>query len=215
MMTLFITGTPGTGKSTVSRLLSAKLSATLKFSTTLMDLNQLVEDEKLYTGVHPDWGFKIVDLDALCHRIGQKVDDLRDNEDLFDNKEDLSEDKENLSDKKDLSKNKENLVIVEGHLSHFCKGADLVVVLRAHPSILKGRLENKGFGYAKIQENLEAEALDVCAFEAFQIHGDKVNEIDTSQKSPDEVVDAIIQVLNGEKHFPAGKADFLDYLNLE
>jgi adenylate kinase len=155
-MILFITGTPGTGKSTVSGLLKEQLSI------PLIDLNQLVEDEGFYTGYHPEWGFKIVDLDALCH---------------------------------------------------YCEGADLVIVLRAHPAILRKRLEDKGFNDAKIQENIEAEALDICAFEAFQIHGDKANEIDTSHKNPQEVVDLIKKVINGEKYFPVGKVDFLDYLH--
>ena len=104
------------------------------------------------------------------------------------------------------------LVIVEGHLSHFLDDADLVVVLRANPSVLEDRLKLRRFNQAKIQENIEAEAIDVCSFEAVEIHGDKVNEIDTSDKTPEEVVNLIIKVINGDKHFPAGKVDFLDYL---
>ena len=99
----------------------------------------------------------------------------------------------------DNLKTKKDMVIVEGHLAHYCEEADLVIVLRAHPSLLK---------------NIEAEALDVCAFEAFQIHNDKVNEIDTSYKNPLEVRDLIIKVINGEEHFLVGKVDFLDYLDL-
>ncbi len=106
------------------------------------------------------------------------------------------------------------MVIVEGHLAHYCEEADLVIVLRAHPSLLMKRLHAKGFNDAKVQENIEAEALDVCAFEAFQIHNDKVNEIDTSYKNPLEVRDLIIKVINGEEHFLVGKVDFLDYLDL-
>jgi len=52
---------------------------------------------------------------------------------------------------------------VEGHLSYYFEEADLVIVLRAHPTILRKRLQDKGFNDAKIQENIEAEALDVCA----------------------------------------------------
>jgi adenylate kinase len=114
----------------------------------------------------------------------------------------------------DNLKTKKDMVIVEGHLAHYCEEADLVIVLRAHPSLLRKRLHAKGFNDAKVQENIEAEALDVCAFEAFQIHNDKVNEIDTSYKNPLEVRDLIIKVINGEEHFPVGKVDFLDYLDL-
>jgi adenylate kinase len=111
-------------------------------------------------------------------------------------------------------KNKNDWVIVEGHLSYYYEEADLVIVLRAHPTILRKRLEYKGFNDAKIRENIEAEALDVCAFEAFQIYNDKVNEIDTSNKNPIEVLELIIKVIKGEVHFPVGEVDFLDYLDI-
>ena len=181
IMILLINGTPGTGKSTVSCLLAEQLSA------PLIDLNQLIENEHLYTGYHPEWGFKIVNLEDMCRRVNEIINKLENNEEL---------------------------VIVEGHLAHYCEKADKVIVLRTHPMILNKRLQDKGFNEAKIQENIEAEALDICEFEAFQIHDDKVNEIDTSHKNPQEVLDLIIKVINNEEHFPAGKVDFLDYLDL-
>lgn len=178
-MILLITGTPGTGKSTVSQILAEKLQA------QLVDVNQLVNDGYFYTGRDPQRGFKIVDIPALCLGIKEILLNL---------------------------KQEKALVIVEGHLSHFFNDADLVVVLRANPSVLEDRLKLRGFNQAKIRENVEAEAIDVCSFEAVEIHGDKVNEIDTSDKTPEEVVNLIVEVINGDKHFPAGKIDFLDYL---
>lgn len=177
-MILFITGTPGTGKSTVARILKEQTG--LK----LIDINKLINEEKLYTGIHEEWRYKIVDLDAMCRSLNNKIADLNDQEDL----------------------------LVEGHLSHFCKGADVIVVLRAHPDILRKRLKNKGFAEKKIIENIEAEVLDVCAFEAFQIYDDKTNEIDTSNKSPEEVVDIVKKIIIGEEYLPVGQADFSDYL---
>jgi adenylate kinase len=178
-MILLITGTPGTGKSTVSRLLAEKLQA------QLVDVNQLVNDKHYYNGRDPQRGFKVVDIPALCQGIKEIIPN---------------------------SKQSEALVIVEGHLSHFFNNADLVIVLRANPSVLAHRLEIRGFKQPKIQENVEAEAIDVCSFEAVEIHSDKVNEIDTSHKTPEEVVNLIVDVINGDKHFPVGKVDFLDYL---
>lgn len=185
-MILFITGTPGTGKSTTARMIAEKLSV------LLIDLNQLVEDEGLITGYHPQWGYKIVDLDALCQRLNEII-------------------RKFLRDKKDP----EGLVIVEGHLSHYCQGADVVIVLRTHPAVLRKRLHDRGYKTAKIQENIEAEALDVCAFEAFQKYDDRVNEIETTDKSMQEVVDLIVKIINGEERFPVGEIDFLDYLQPE
>ena len=65
----------------------------------------------------------------------------------------------------------------------------------------------------KIRENLEAEALDICTFEAVEIHGQKVNELDTSDLSVEEVAELIIQILDDKKYFPPGKLNFLeDYM---
>ena len=128
-------------------------------------------------------GYKIVDLPALC----LKLNDI-------------------------IYKANEEDILVEGHLSHFCDGADLVVVLRTHPNVLQNRLHKKGFNKDKIRENLEAEALDICAFEAFQKYGDKANEIDTSCKNPHEIVDLIKLIVKDKKHFPVGEVDFSDYL---
>ncbi|MGO9387570.1 MAG: adenylate kinase family protein [Methanobacterium sp.] len=176
-----MTGTPGTGKSTVSHLLAEHLSI------PLIDLNQLIEKEHLYTGYHQKWGFKIVDLDAMCSKLNELTNNY---------------------------KNNKNWILVEGHLSYYYEEADLVIVLRAHPTILRKRLQDKGFNDAKIKENIEAEALDVCAFEAYQIHNDKVNEIDTTNKNPMEVLELIMKVINGEEHFPVGEVDFIDCLDI-
>lgn len=179
-MILFITGTPGTGKTTVSRLLKEQLSL------TLVDVNGLVEDEKLYTGIHKK-GYKIVDIPALCSKLGNIIGNLGNGEDL----------------------------LVEGHLSHFCDGADRVIVLRASPDILQDRLQDKGFKDRKITENIEAEALDVCAFEAFLKYGDKASEVDTTGKNPEEVINIIKMIIDGEKTSPIGGVDFSDYLGFE
>ena len=73
-------------------------------------------------------------------------------------------------------------------------------------------MKTKGWGAAKIRENIEAEAIDICSYEAFEIHCDNVNEIDTSDIMPEQVVDLIIDVINGSKRFPVGNVDFLEYL---
>jgi adenylate kinase len=177
-MILFITGTPGTGKTTVSQILKEELSF------ALVDINRLVEDEKLYTGIDEEKGYKIVNIPALCSKLNDITSNMGHGEDL----------------------------LVEGHLSHFCDGADRVIVLRAHPNILENRLQDKGFKPAKIAENAEAEALDICAFEAFQKYGDQASEVDTTGKNPQEVVDIIRMIIDGEEAFPVGSVDFSEYL---
>ncbi len=98
--------------------------------------------------------------------------------------------------------------IIEGHLSHLLSFGDIVIVLRTHPEELRGRLKERGFGKDKIQENLEAEALDVCLIEALENHKE-VYEINTTEKSPEETATAITKILGGKTdEFRPGKYDW-------
>ena len=58
-MIILITGTPGVGKTTVSSILVEKTGA------YLVDINKLVDEKHLYTGIDEERGYKIVDLDSL------------------------------------------------------------------------------------------------------------------------------------------------------
>jgi adenylate kinase len=177
-MLILITGTPGVGKTTVSRILAEKLDA------NVIAINELVDEKRLYTGIDEERGYKIVDLNALFNEI------------------------DNITEKI----NKSDYIIVEGHLSHFYENSDLVIVLRANPDVLRDRMDIKGWKEAKITENIEAEIISICSYEAYEIHGKKVNEIDTSNISPQKVSKLIIDVINGAKKFPVGNVDFLEYL---
>ena len=61
---------------------------------------------------------------------------------------------------------KSDNLIVEGHLSHLCSGADKLIILRCRPEILEKRLALRDYSESKIHENLEAEALGVCSSES-------------------------------------------------
>jgi adenylate kinase len=178
-MIILVTGTPGVGKTTVSMMLAEKLGA------YLININELVDEKHIYTGIDKERGYKIVDLDALFNEIDEIIE------------------KRNSLDE---------YIIVEGHLSHLFETSDLVIVLRANPDVLQDRMKTKGWNKAKIRENIEAEAIDICSYESFEIHGNNVNEIDTSDIPPEKVVDLIIDVINGDKKFPVGSVDFLSYL---
>ena len=178
-MIILITGTPGVGKTTVSSILVEEIDA------YLVNINELVNEKHLYTGIDEERGYKIVDLDVLFDEMDEIVKNIE---------------------------NPDKHIIIEGHLSHLFENSDLVVVLRANPDVLRDRMKTKGWKAGKICENIEAEAIDICSYEAFEIHGDKVNEIDTSDISPKQVVDLIIDIINGDKSFPVGNVDFLEYL---
>ncbi|MFY9637512.1 MAG: AAA family ATPase [Methanobacterium sp.] len=181
MVAVLITGTPGTGKTTVSKIVAKKLEC------PLIAVNDLVVEKQIYNGYDEEKGYKVVDLHALSREI-----------------------------KLVLKYSNNERVIVEGHLAHYFDEDELVetvIVLRSRPDILRKRLDIRKWNDSKIRENLEAEALDICTFEAVEIHGQKVNELDTSDLSVEDVAELIIEILDDKKYFPPGKLNFLeDYM---
>lgn len=101
-------------------------------------------------------------------------------------------------------------VIVDSHLAHHLD-ADRVVVLRCHPRELVERLTDRGAPLAKAEENADAESLDVILSEAVSQHGrEHVYEIDTTDRSPENVAADIERVIAGEREPSAGDVDFME-----
>ncbi|NOR84671.1 AAA family ATPase [archaeon] len=96
-----------------------------------------------------------------------------------------------------IKKIKEDCVI-EGHLAHFLK-ANIVFVLRTNPDTLKKRLKKRNWLVDKIDENLEAEILDVCLQEAVD-KNKNVYEIDTTKKTPTETMKIILKIIKKDKN---------------
>ncbi len=214
-MIILLTGTPGTGKTTISHLLAEKLGC------QLVDINHLVEEKHLYTGLDPEKDYKIVDMDALEGELFRIVG----SENAVDLKKDSIKNstkssikastKDSLNDSSKyltINSTKNSCIIIEGHLSHYFPQADLVVVFRTEPTTLSERLRKRGWKEAKIRENLEAEALDICTWEAHEIHQEKVHEVETTKITPEELIDVILDIIDGKKSFPVGNIDFSEYL---
>ena len=100
--------------------------------------------------------------------------------------------------------------IIEGHLAQLLDIEGVVIVLRTHPGELGGRLLKKGFSGDKLEENLEAEALDIILIESLESH-DEVYEIDTTGQKPTAVAKSIMRILKGEgSDFKPGRIDWLE-----
>jgi len=103
-------------------------------------------------------------------------------------------------------------VVIDSHLAHHVD-ADRVAVLRCRPADLEERLLERGETEAKARENAESEALDVILAEAVEEHGlESVYEIDTTDRDPEAVADALETVVAGEREPSAGEVDFVGYL---
>ena len=116
-----------------------------------------------------------------------------------------------LNDLSNDAKGSIKVLIVEGHLSHLCEGADKMIVLRLNPSFLEERLKERNYSKSKIEENLESEALAVCSAEAYDIYGEKAHEIDVSDKSIEETRDLILEIVTGNLESPLGSIDFMEW----
>lgn len=101
-------------------------------------------------------------------------------------------------------------LLVESHLAHHLD-VDRVVVLRCHPDELRERLAERGEPEPTVEENADSEALDVVLAEAVERHGtDAVYEVDTTDRTPDDVAGAVAAAVAGERDPRQGVVDFTD-----
>ena len=186
-LVIFISGTPCTGKTTIATELNDYLNNN-GCDSTLIKINDLALEKDLVLGEDPDKYYKVIDIDRLNDVLGKEIAEFK-------------------SECSSIPK----AIVVEGHLSHLCEGANMMIVLRLNPSSLKNRLEARDYAESKVNENLEAEALAVCSAEACELYDEELNEIDTTDKSIDDVLSVILDVINDNAHYPAGRIDFMGW----
>ena len=179
---IIVSGTPGVGKSTVSKQLSFKLSC------RLVSIGDLVKDEGLYTQVDRKRNTLVADMNQVSKHINGIIS------------------------------NSSEMLIVEGHYAVDVvplEAVSLVFVLRRDPEELRDILKKRGYGDEKIRENVAAEILDVCLYDAVDRCGvEKVCEVNVTGRT-EEVVNEVQQVLQGKKKRRIGIVDWLGKLNSE
>ena len=137
-----------------------------------VELGALVEREGLHEGLDEETGSLIVDLGALSKRIIELI----------------------------ASKPDRTFVVI-GHYAQNVVPRELVLrafVLRRDPRELRSVLIARGYSGRKLYENLQAEILDVCLYEAVEAYGPGlVYEVDVSGREPIEVVEEMEEALEG------------------
>lgn len=156
-MLIGLTGTPGTGKSSVSKILETDSGY------NIIHLNELIKKENLYKEVDENRDSVVADMDIISRRVSEIVDEKN-----------------------------SPVTILESHLSHYI--ADTVVVLRASPEELEKRLLSRGYSSEKIQENMDAEELDIILFESVEWCG-RVFEVNTTSRSLNEVASDVNEII--------------------
>jgi len=144
-------------------------------------------------------GYAVLDLEEVARREGCVVgrDDARGSDEVD---IDLLRAKLHVPAK---------LAFLRGHYSHRMD-VDTVIVLRCRPSVLRQRLEDRGWPPSKVRENVEAEAIDVITQEA-AARLPFVYEVDTTDVRPEETADTVLQILRGQfAGHEAGSVDWSD-----
>jgi len=176
---VLVTGVPGCGKTTLSKLWCKK------YGWKYISLNEIVKTKKLYSKIDSD-GARVADLvhlEAEVNRILSKTD---------------------------------KPVIIDGHLGcDLHLNAELIIVLRLNPKILKKRLTARKYSFEKIAQNVEAEILDYCAILSGKNYPKlKTFEIDATYKSRTSILNQMKLLLRAKKSRKGAnpKIDWSQYL---
>jgi adenylate kinase len=91
-----------------------------------------------------------------------------------------------------------------------------IFVLRRNPTELRPLMQQRGYSKQKQDENIAAEILDVVLTETLQKHPkEKICEIDTTTKTPQETLNDVLAVLEGKKKCRIGCVDWITTLETE
>jgi adenylate kinase len=177
-----------TGTPAVGKTAVSSLLAS-KLNAEHVNLTELVERERLTSGIDKVRKTLIADTKRVSKRV------------------------------QEIMKSSQRDVIIDGHYAVdvvSAKDVHVVFVLRRDPEELKGLMENRGFEGRKLWENLAAEILDVCLWDAVSACGhDKVCEIDVTGKRVENIVEDMLLMLEGKRKCRVGIVDWLGKLEGE
>ncbi|WNY24968.1 adenylate kinase family protein [Methanolapillus millepedarum] len=182
-LTIALTGTPGTGKTQVSRLLE-------KDGYSVLHLTEFISEHNISVERDQERDCNVVDMDGLEKAVSKFQDKIRAG---FEKK--IKE--MNFSDEDFLryTKDPKNLpvLVVESHMAHCL--CDLAIVLRSHPAVLKERLDARGYSEKKVHENVLSESIDVILCDCYD-YCRRVYEIDNSFLKLSETASCVKEIIH-------------------
>ena len=135
---VLVSGTPGTGKTTLSKTIAERLGL------NHIELGALIKSKELHSGRDEEFDSFIVDEDKVCDEL------------------------------EDIMSSGGN--VVDFHSCDFFpqRWFDLVLILRTDNEVLFPRLESRGYSQKKIEENIEAEIMQVLLDEAKESYHEEI-----------------------------------------
>ena len=183
MKRVIISGTPGTGKTSVSKLITQKINA------RMISLSKLAISNNLTIGYDLKRETSVIDAKKIItqiHRIIEKCID--DNIDVLIIESHFS----------DIIPN--NLI-------------DYAIVLRCHPDELFKRLKDRNYKKEKILENVQAEILGTCINYLIEKNlGKEIIEINTTKLKIESIANIIIDMIQYNKNIEKFTQMNIDWL---
>ncbi len=188
-MIIALTGTPGTGKTTVCEFI--KEHSLYRDRYRIIDLHKLIMDEKLYTGRDEIRDTYNADMERLRVRVTELIKQTPIGMDT----------------------------ILEGHISHYLPADVIIVLRTSPIALRKRLGKRREYSYEKVMENSDAEALDVILVESvetsdrvFEINTTDMNLISVV-KSVVGIIDSLKKGKVPEEYLP-GKINWIDLVEL-
>ncbi len=186
MQILIVSGTPGTGKTTISNNVKKYIDV------KIISLNELAISENLIEKYDTKRETSVIDNKKI---IGFLIELIKEYE---------KEDPEFLIIESHFSD-----IVPEQYI-------DFVIVLRCDPDELYSRLKRRGYKTEKIRENVQSEILGNCVnYFMNKPINTPILEIDTTRASIELITKTVINILTKKvdiKDFYAGKVDWLEKL---
>lgn len=186
MQILIVSGTPGTGKTTISKNISNYIKA------KVISLNELAISENLIVKYDAKRETSVINNKKLISFLIELIEDYK--------KEDL----EFLIIESHFSD-----IVPEQYIN-------FVIILRCDPDELYNRLKRRGYKREKIRENVQSEILGNCVnYFMNKPLNIPILEIDTTNVSIESITKTIVDILRKKidiDDFYAGKVDWLEKL---
>ncbi len=179
---LALSGTPGAGKSSVAAALATTMHG------EVLSMGEFVAARNLYEAWDSDRSTHVVDEDRARDALLREIDLARARDDI-------------------------EWFIIEGLMVDvIADHADLAVVLRLDPRVVRSRLVQRGYDTKKVAENVQAELLGTCTYHMQEAKGKDFLDLDTTGKSVVQVAEAISDMMQGKEDKASYRPGLVDWI---